>query len=62
MQRKCEQYWPDDIHVTYIPPETTLSVSFEEVQQFADYEIRKLVVTNVRIACSYSHAMWDYYS
>lgn len=57
MQRKCERYWPDNIHDTYTPPETTLVVSFEEVQPFADYEIRKLVVTNVRIICSYSHAM-----
>ena len=49
MQRKCEQYWPDNVHDTYVPPETTLVVSFEEVQPFADYEIKKLIVTNVRI-------------
>ena len=47
LQRKCEQYWPDNVHETYDPPETTFIVSFEEVQPFADYEIKKLVVTNV---------------
>ena len=52
MQRKCEQYWPDNVHDTYIPPETTLMVLFEEVQSFADYEIKKLVVTNVRRTCN----------
>ena len=46
-QRKCEQYWPNNVHETYNPPETTLLVSFEEVQPFADYEIKTLVVTNV---------------
>jgi hypothetical protein len=48
-QRKCEQYWPENVHDTYSPPETTLLVSFEEVQPFADYEIKKLVVTNVSL-------------
>ena len=48
-QRKCEQYWPDNVHDTYQPLETTLLVSFEEILPFADYEIKKLVVTNVSL-------------
>ena len=47
-QRKCEPYWPDNVHDVYNPPDTSLSVSYEELQVFADYEIKKLVVTNVR--------------
>ena len=47
-QRKCEPYWPDNVHDVYNPPNTSLSVSFDELQPFADYEIKKLVVTNVR--------------
>ena len=49
-QRKCEPYWPDNVHDVYNPPNTSLSVSFEELQPFADYEIKKLVVTNVRLS------------
>ena len=47
LQCKCEQYWPDCIHDVYHPPETTLLVIYEEVQLFADYEIKILVVSNV---------------
>ena len=47
LQRKCEQYWPPSVHDVYNPPETTLVLTFEEIQPFADYEIKKLVLTNV---------------
>ena len=50
VQRKCETYWPDNVHDTYTPPDTNLMVTFSEVQPFADYEIKKLVLTDVSLS------------
>ena len=48
-QRKCEQYWPDNVNDTFTPSGSSITVLMTELQAFADYEIRKFLVTDVRI-------------
>ena len=47
-QRKCEQYWPERVGET-ISPDGGVSVLLKSVLPFAEYEIRELVLTNVRV-------------
>ena len=50
-QRKCEQYWPEKVGET-ISPDGGVSVLLKSVLPFAEYEIRELVLTNVRAGSS----------
>jgi len=45
--QKCEQYWPDNVDET-IKPKPSLSVKLTQIQRFADYELRTMVVTKVK--------------
>ena len=47
VQRKCEQYWSDNVNEVYSPSNTTLLVVLTEQMPFADYEIKKFSVTDV---------------
>ena len=46
-QVKCEQYWPSNVQGT-VTLNGGLSVLLQEVIPFADYELRKLIISNVR--------------
>ena len=48
MQRKCELYWPEKVGETF-KPGSGLHVEYKEVIPFADFEIKKFVVTNVSL-------------
>jgi len=47
IQVKCEQYWPENINAT-LNPGYNLSVTLTSSLPFAEYEIRKLVLKDVR--------------
>ena len=51
---KCEQYWPNNIEET-ITLSGGLSVLLQEVIPFADYELRKLIISKVRVLYMYIH-------
>lgn len=44
--QKCEQYWPDNVDDT-IKPKPSLTIKLTQIQRFADYELRTLLVTKV---------------
>ena len=51
LHRKCEQYWPERVGET-ISPDGGVSVLLQSVLPFTEYEIRELVLTNVRAGSS----------
>ena len=48
LQDKCTQYWPANVGKTTTPTGSKLAVTLSSVQPFAEYEIRKLIIENVR--------------
>ena len=48
LQRKCEQYWADNIGDEYQTPDKKFSVTTTSVMPFADFVIRTFSATNVR--------------
>ena len=50
LQKKCEEYWPDDAEVPFVPaPGSPLTVTYKSVMPFAEYIIRKMVVAHVSL-------------
>ena len=45
---KCEQYWPNKVGES-TNPKPSLTVTFVQMQKFADYELRMLQVKSVRM-------------
>ncbi len=46
-QRKCEQYWAENIGDSYTTPDNNITVVTTSVMPFADFVIRTLSVKNV---------------
>ena len=46
VQRKCELYWPEKVGDTF-KAGCGIHVQYKEVVPFADFEIKKFIVTNV---------------
>ena len=44
--QKCERYWPDNVDET-IQPKPSLTIKLTQIQRFADYDLRTLLVTKV---------------
>ena len=53
-QRKCEQYWPDNVNDTY--DAGNLSVTLTDLVPYADYEIKRFSIKDVS-ALSFYHYM-----
>ncbi len=50
LKKKCEQYWPDNADSAFVPaPGSALRIQFHSVFQFAEFVIRKMVVTHVSL-------------
>lgn len=47
MQRKCEQYWAENMGEVHESPNKVFSVTTTSVMQFADFVIRTFSVKNV---------------
>ena len=48
LQKKCEVYWPDGVEDPFVPaPGSPLSIKKKSVSMFAEYVIRKMVVSHV---------------
>lgn len=45
---KCERYWPNKVEES-TNPKPSLTVTFVQMQMFADYELRMLQVKSVRM-------------
>ena len=46
-QRKCEQYWPDNVNDTY--DAGNLSVTLTDLVPYADYEINRFSIKDVSV-------------
>ena len=46
LQKKCEQYWPENIDET-LTPGLNLSVTLTSILPYAEYEVRKFTVKDV---------------
>ena len=49
MQRKCEQYWGDNIGDDFETPDNKLRITTTYVLPHADFDIRNLTVKSVSI-------------
>ena len=48
LQKKCEVYWPKSAEDIFVPAlGSPLSIKYESVLPFAEFVIRKMVVTHV---------------
>lgn len=53
MQKKCEVYWPESADEAFIPtPGSPLTVEYKSMLPYAEFVIRKMVVTHVSV-CVY---------
>ena len=48
LQRKCEQYWSDNIGDVYETPDKKMQITTTSSVPFADFEIRNFNVKKVR--------------
>ena len=49
-QKKCEVYWPESAEDLFVPaPGSPLSIKYQSMLSFAEFVIRKMVVTHVRM-------------
>ena len=54
IQKKCECYWPENINGTF-EPGLGITVVLISLTPFAEYVIRKMSVTKVRIERDYGN-------
>ena len=47
-QKKCKEYWPDNADKAFVPaPGSPLTIKYKSMLPFAEFVIRKMVVTHV---------------
>lgn len=47
-QKKCEVYWPENADAPFVPcPGSPINVEFKSALPFAEFVVRKMVVTHV---------------
>ena len=49
LQVKCEQYWPRKVGETLTLDGGNLTVQLREIIPYADYELRKIIISDVSI-------------
>ena len=49
LQRKCEQYWPENVNENFEAPNSTIMATLTSVMPFADYEIKTFLVKDVSV-------------
>ena len=54
LQRKCEQYWPEDKSVPQVN-DRGVKVTLVSLEHFADFDIREFHVSNVSVTASSSY-------